>query len=609
MRGWMLALVLVLCTALVLAPPSGVRAQDGNAIAISTEMTLTAMNSLDGSGNVRYEFTGTMATDLRMAVFSYFDFNLNQYMDASEALRFLAALGGELEGRQLWGVTIEDVTNYSAMTESQVTNETTGLVGTVPSSEGPVSFSFDFGASGESARKLLRLSELSIQTLLGSVEEVTHTAFVGTLEVSDRVVLFGVANLASPDLMDGSLAEFRTPMGCIVWYSLTTEVGGTNPPPSETVTYEAFNMLENQQVTFVALLIGCVLILRVPAKRFEKYRLEHPKKFRKSAKPLPTVRAFSWAMIALLCVLYMVPSLLSFADRDLLIAASYQFFLVPAAIVGTYFFTRAMYSVASLKIPEDVVIEVKQALVTQEGEAVELRCQVCMMPLDAELDLHQCASCGYAMHLACAHRAQTCPQCGEVLFPEQTRSVECKACGETFLTSHEEDPYALQCTRCGAFQEEVKAGQNYLVVDVDAKRAYNMLRSMGLTGRPSMVLTSEFPGKVREENNLGDDFEVKWLTETTGDIDSVNVKDLEGDAMETVSTFLMTTKRSGLLLDGIEAIISENGFDAALAFIRRLNDLAAIHGASIIMWYDRGRLPEAQDKALSDEFDEVHDYL
>ncbi|MEW5747963.1 MAG: DUF835 domain-containing protein [Candidatus Thermoplasmatota archaeon] len=605
----MVALVLVFCTALVLAQPSAVRAQDGDAIAISTEMTLTAVDSLEGSGDVRYEFTGTQATALRLAVFSTFDFNGDKYVDASEALRFLAALGGELEGKQLWGVTIEDATNYSAMTESQVTNRTTGLVGSVPSSEGPVSFSFDFGASGESVRKLIRLSELSIQTLLGSVEEVTGTAFVGTLEISDRVVLFGVANLASPDLVDGDLAEFRTPMGSIMWYSLTTEVGGANPPPSETVTYESFNVLENQQVIFVALLVGCILVLRVPAKRFEKYRLEHPKKFRKSAKPLPTVRAFSWAMIALLCVLYLFPFLFSFADRNLLLAASYQLFLIPAAIAGTYVFTRAMYSVASLKIPEDVVVEVKQAVVSQGGEAVELRCQVCMMPLDAELDLHQCASCGSALHVACAHRAQTCPQCGEVLFPEQTRSVECKACGETFLTSLEEDPFALQCTRCGAFQEEIKAGQNYLVVDVDGKRAYNMLRSMGLTGRPSMVLTSEFPGKVREENGLGDDFEVKWLTGTTGDIDSVGIKDLEGDAMETVSTFLMTTKRSGLLLDGIEAIISENGFDAALAFIRRLNDLAAIHGASIIMWYDRGRLPEAQDKALSDEFDEVHDYL
>jgi len=79
--------------------------------------------------------------------------------------------------------------------------------------------------------------------------------------------------------------------------------------------------------------------------------------------------------------------------------------------------------------------------------------------------------------------------------------------------------------------------------------------------------------------------------------------------METVSTFLMTTKRSGLLVDGIETIISENGFDLALAFIKRLNDLAVIHGASVMMWVDRNRMPEDQNIAISDEFDEIHDYL
>ena len=607
MRRWMVALVLMCCTALVLAQPLGVRAQDGNAISISTKLTLTSLSSLEGSGSVTYDFEGVQAEALRDAIIAAFD-NGDYYVDATEAIRFLASVGDDLEGRLLWGVALGGLTNYSAMSASQVANSTSGIVGTVASSAEPISFTYDFDASGEGVAKVLRLSELAIQTLLGSVERAVDHTFEGTLEVRDRLVVFGVASYTTPELVDGKVSEFRTPMGSIVWYSFDTEVGTGNPPPSETLTYEVFDVLENQQVVFIVLLIGCILVLRLPAKRFEKYRLEHPKKFRKSAKPLPTVRAFSWAMVALLCVLYLIPFLFSFADRNLLISASYQYFLVPAAVLGTYFFTRAMYSVASLHIPEDIVIEVKQALVRPDGEAGELRCQVCMMPIDAGLDLYECV-CGYAMHMACAHRAQTCPQCGAVLFPEQTRSVECRACGETFLTSHEEDPFALQCTRCGAFQEEVKGGQNYLVVDVDAKRAYNMLRSMGLSNRPAMVLTSEFPGKVREVNNLGDDFEVKWLTETTGDIDSVNLKDLDGDAMETVSTFLMTTKRSGLLLDGIEAIISENGFEAALAFIRRINDLAAIHGASIIMWFDRNRLPEEQNAAINDEFDEVHDYL
>ncbi|MGD9963602.1 MAG: DUF835 domain-containing protein, partial [Thermoplasmata archaeon] len=493
-------------------------------------------------------------------------------------------------------------------TESEVANRTSGLVGSVRSSPEPIEFEYKFDASGEVSSRLLRLSELSIETFLGSVESVAGYSFEGLVELGDRVTVFGVSSYTSPDLVDGSVSELRTPLGSVIWYSYAVELGSTETVASEALTFERFNWLENQQIAFVVLLIGCVLLMRIPPKRYEKYKLEHPKKFRKSAKPLKSVRAFSWGMVGILTALYLLPSMFSFIDRNLLVYSSYLYLLVPSAAIGTYFFTRGMYARASQRIPDDVVIEVKQAYVGPESGPGDLRCQICMMPMDPEVDMYEC-TCGFKMHNACAHRSQTCPLCGAVLFPEQTRSVECRSCGETFLTSVEEDPFALQCTKCGAFQEEVKAGRNYLVVDVDGKRAYNMLRSMGLSGRPALVLTSEFPGKVREEHGLGEDFEVKWLTEASGDIDSVDIKGLEGDAMETVSTFLMTTKRSGLLLDGIEFIISENSFDEALAFVKRVNDLAVVHGASVIMWFDSGRLPEGQAKSLSDEFDELHDYL
>jgi len=608
MRSWTVAIVLICCLALLLAPSSGAEAQDGDTISIESRLTITALDTLEGRGSVQYYIEGAPASALRTAFLTSFDANRNLYVDASEVIRFLADLGDELEGRQYWGVAIENPTNYSAMTESDVTNRTSGFVSTFPSSTDPISFGYDFETSGESTTKLLRLSELAVQTFMGSVEAVAGLTFEGTLEVSDRVMMFGLASFTTPDLIDGKISELRTPIGSVMWYSFSAEVGTANPPASETLTFERFNLLENQQMAFIVLVIACTLILRVPAKSFEKYRLQHPKKFRKSAKPLPTVRVFSWSIVAVLCALYLLPFMFSFADRNLLIYSSYLYILAPAAVLGTYLFTRGMYSMAALRIPEDIVIEVKQALVRPDGDAGELRCQICMMPIDAGLDLYECV-CGYAMHMACAQRLQTCPQCAAVLFPEHTRSIECKSCGETFLTSGEEDPFALQCTKCGAFQEEVKPSKNYLVVDVDAKRAYNMIRSMGLSGRPAMVLTSEFPGKVREENELGDDFEVKWLTESSGDIDSVNIKDLDGDVMEAVSTFLMTTKRSGLLMDGIEAIVSENGFEAALAFVKRMNDLATIHGASVMMWIDRNRMPEDQNIAISDEFDEIHDYL
>jgi hypothetical protein len=608
MRSRSVALAFLLCTSLLLVPSQGAEAQGGDSATLTTKMVLTALGSLEGSGNVQFRFDGAEAQSLREAVMSQYDANMNLYLENTEVARFLSDLGKDLSGRLYWGVSIQNPTNYTAMSASDLADRTSGLVGSVPSTDLPIVFDYDFDASGENTKKLLRLSELAMQTLIGSVERVASYTYDGLVEVRDRITVFGISSYTSPELTDGRLTEVRTPFVSILWYSFDAEVGPAESPPTETMTYEQFSVYENQQIAFVVLLIACMYILRIPAKRFEKYMLEHPMKFRKSAKHLNSVRGISWAMVALLTVLYLLPFLFSFADRNLVVYCSYLYFMAVGALVATFAASHVLYGSATLKIPDDVVVEVKQAYVGPEHGPGEVRCQICMMAMDSGVDLHQCA-CGFTMHSACARRSQTCPMCGEVLFPEHTRSVECRSCGETFLTSVEEDPYALQCTRCGAFQEEIKPGRNYLVVDVDGRRAYTMIRSMGLSGRPALVLTSEFPGKVREESNLGEDFEVKWLTEATDDIDSVDIKDLEGDVMETISTFMMTTKRSGLLLDGIETVVSENGFADSLALVKRMNDLAAVHGASVIMWMDRGRMPEEQARALSEEFDEVHDYL
>jgi hypothetical protein len=49
-------------------------------------------------------------------------------------------------------------------------------------------------------------------------------------------------------------------------------------------------------------------------------------------------------------------------------------------------------------------------------------------------------------------------------------------------------------------------------------------------------------------------------------------------------------------------------FDKALAFVKRINDLAAIHGSTILMSVNKTKLTPEQFKTISDEFDEIHDY-
>jgi hypothetical protein len=63
------------------------------------------------------------------------------------------------------------------------------------------------------------------------------------------------------------------------------------------------------------------------------------------------------------------------------------------------------------------------------------------------------------------------------------------------------------------------------------------------------------------------------------------------------------------MVDGIDLLIELNGFERVIAFVKRLNDLAMIHSSSILLFIDKSTIDEEQLKNISDEFDEVHDYL
>jgi hypothetical protein len=576
---------------------------------VETDMSLTSIGDLDGSGSLAITFTGDHARNLRQQIMSEFDTDINQIIDRAEAREILVALAATLDGRPYWGVTLSVTTDFANVTLTDVSNWVRNLIHEEWDSTEDLTFTMDVDCSGAGVSKVIFITEGAVNAFVDGFDDFVGYAFEGSMRISHRLVAFGFGSFTYPEIVNGSIQEFRTPAGTVLWYSCDFEVEGVMASSLETISYERFSVLENQQIAFVILLIGSIMIARMPRRRFENFRKLHPKRYRKYARPKPSVRISAIAFLAVLWLLYVLPFVFSFAAEGFLVYSFYFLLLVPVAIAGEHFFSRYIYDKSALDIPEEAVIEVKQAILEDEEVEEGIVCSLCYKVLDLPEEVLRCAACGMQMHIECADRARACPSCGEILFPEDTRSIECKSCGESFLHTGRDDPYSIQCTRCGAFQEEVEAAKNYLVVDHDPVMAYRMIRAMGISGRPAMVMTAEFPGKTRADFALGDEVDVRWLSDSTTDIDNVNPNDLEGDAMETSSTFLMTTKRAGLLIDGIDMLVGLNGFDRVLAFIRRLNDLAMIHGSSILLFVDKSAMDEEQFKALSDEFDELHDYL
>ncbi len=591
---------------LTLAAPVAISQPDNTSeMRVETKMLLSGVGTLKGSGDAKITVSGHAALGLRHAIFNRSDSDGNQYLDANETRNALSVIADALVGKAYWGISIDSVSDYSGKSLDWLLGHTAGLLDSNLDSEATISFPIGFEGSGLGKTKMLETGQGAYDAFAGAISDAVGYDFNGTLIVDHRVSTLVLGSFTSPDLTLGKISGIRTPVGEVFWYSFEGQVG-PGQTVSDTVAYESFSLRENQQIAFVVLFVGCFLILRMPGKDFDKYEKLHPKKFRRFAKPLMSVTLSAIVLAAVLVVLYLLPFAFSWASRNAQFYSAYLYIVVVAAVIGEHFFSRSMYNRASLDIPEESVIEVKQALIRPlEGEG-EILCKVCYRPIEAGLDMYQC-TCGMSMHVDCAEKSQTCPSCGELLFPQHTRSIQCKSCGETFLYTGSDDAYSIQCTKCGAFQEEIKPGRNYLIVDEEPRNAFMMIRALALSGRPAMAITTSFPGKIRSEYDLGE-VSVKWFSDSVTDIDNINPKDLEGDAMELVSTFLMTTKGAGVLIDGIETLIEMNGYDKALDFVKRLNDLAAIHGSTIILSLKKKALPEDQVKKINEEFDEIHDY-
>jgi hypothetical protein len=574
---------------------------------VSASMTLTGLTDLGASGTAAFRFTGQSAVDLRRAIINSFDSptSPDQALDPAEVRNFMMALSGSLRDKMFWGLVITSATDFKNKTDSYFAEDTTGLILTGWDSKAAIAFELDFAAKTRASSKVIEVTQQSRATFVTAIAQATGYEHSGNFSFSTRITTYTVGSYANAELPDGRMSALRLPWGQVLWYSFDGQIG-PGILLNDTVTYYAFSIIENQLIGFIVLLFGTYVIVRTPGRRFDKFEKLHPRKFRKYAKPLLPVDVSAYATGIALILLFLFPFMFSFTSRETFIYTAYLYGVVVLAVVGEQLFSKAMYARASASIPEESVIEVKQALIEPaEGEG-EFLCKICYRPIEAGLELLQC-TCGATMHADCGQKAQVCAVCGQPLVQLQTRSVQCRSCGETFLFSGEGDAYSIQCTKCGAFQEEITPGKNYLVIDEDPKNAYLMIRAMSLSNRPAMIATTSFPGKIRSDYDMHD-VPIKWFSDSSMDIDNINPKDLDGDAMEAISTFLMTTKSAGVLLEGVESLSEQNGFEKVMAFVKKLNDLAVIHGSTIIAYANKKTLKPEELKVLSDEFDEIHDY-
>ena len=118
---------------------------------------------------------------------------------------------------------------------------------------------------------------------------------------------------------------------------------------------------------------------------------------------------------------------------------------------------------------------------------------------------------------------------------------------------------------------ELSRGVCYLVEEKKPELAYRLLKDLVREPLPGLVITRQYPERVRRERALPADVKVLWLSHTPGE-DYHNPTAI-GTLAKTISRFIEDHGgEAAVLLDGLEYLIVNNGFLQTLMFVEHVNE-------------------------------------
>lgn len=123
-------------------------------------------------------------------------------------------------------------------------------------------------------------------------------------------------------------------------------------------------------------------------------------------------------------------------------------------------------------------------------------------------------------------------------------------------------------------------GASYLVKEKGYNRGLALFQKLISDSDSGMVITRTFPEKIRTSENL-EGVSLWWLTREESQ-QSINPSSL-AKLTHIVKDFIQNHEEAIILLDGLEYLILQNGFETALRFIQALNDLVILHKATLIV--------------------------
>jgi hypothetical protein len=141
------------------------------------------------------------------------------------------------------------------------------------------------------------------------------------------------------------------------------------------------------------------------------------------------------------------------------------------------------------------------------------------------------------------------------------------------------------------FSADVRPGNVYLVEERRPKVSYELFEHALSSGCAGLVITREFPKRLLTEKEL-DSCRVVWLTNLVGE-GRINPTAI-GILMSQVRAFIESQKRTAIIVDGLEYLVSLNTYDRMLQFMHQLRDMVVTNDCVLIVPVDPRTMSERE---------------
>lgn len=144
-------------------------------------------------------------------------------------------------------------------------------------------------------------------------------------------------------------------------------------------------------------------------------------------------------------------------------------------------------------------------------------------------------------------------------------------------------PEGMEKAKKSAKKYELRRGLSYIVKEQKAVKSFEIFTDQVTHNIQGLCITRQYPAVVRQEWGL-EETPIIWLSNQLGKV-YVNPANI-GILGDTIIRFIEKSDDSVVMIDGIEFLIVNNGFDKVLKMIHRITEVAMEYKSRVIISVD-----------------------